>query len=174
MFPTYGPAWYCLGRALGDLARYDEAEQALLKAIEYCPSEKLRIPFAAMALLFRAARDDDRAAQWFRRVIQSAPDHASGYIFLGGTLALQGRLAEAEAMHRRATECAEGCLDEAYLNLGFVLRAQERFEDAAIGFEEALRRDPTDRDAKRSLRDVMACLRERASSGSESTHDATS
>jgi hypothetical protein len=47
------------------------------------------------------------------------------------------------------------------LNLGFVLRAQERFEEAADCFREVIRRDPGYRAAKKALRDVERCLRAR-------------
>ena len=167
VFPTYGPAWHRLGKALSNIARYEEAEQALLKAIEYCPPEILWAPYGAMGHLFKASGDYGRAAEWFRRVIETDPDDAGGYIFLGAVLALQGRLAEAEEVHRRATQCAGGYLDEAFLNLGFVLRAQERFTEAAECFEEAISRDPDDRDAKRALRDVTACMTEPESSGGQ-------
>lgn len=160
VFPTYGPAWHRLGQALIAIARYEEAQQALLKAIEYCPTEKLCLPYAAMGHLFSESGDHSRAAEWFRRAIEAAPDDCIGHIYLGGLLARQGRLVEAEEVHRAGTRCAEGCVDEAFLNLGLVLRAQGRFKEAAECFEEALRRDPNDRDAKRALRDVTACMRE--------------
>lgn len=174
VFPTYGPAWHRLGRALRDIARYEEAEQALLKAIAYCPPQSLWVPYGAMGHLFKASGDYGRATEWFHRVIDTAPDDAGGYIFLGCVLALQGRLTEAEEVHRRATQCAEGCIDEAFLNLGFVLRAQERFAEAAKCFEEAIRRDPDDRDAKRALRDVTACMTEPESSSGQRMTDSHS
>ncbi len=160
VFPSYGPAWYHLGQALGRLARYDEAQQALLKAIEYCPTERLCLPYAAMGRLFDESGDDGRATEWYRRAIAAGPDDCQGHIYLGGLLARQGRLTEAEEVHRAGTRCTEGCVDEAFLNLGFVLRAQGRFEEAAECFEEALRRDPNYRDARRALRDVTACMTE--------------
>lgn len=75
-------------------------------------------------------------------------------IYLGLTLALQGRLRDAERVHRSATQCLEGCIDEAFYNLGLVLRAQERYQEAAECFREAIRRDPKYRIARRALRDV--------------------
>ena len=62
-------------------------------------------------------------------------------------------------MYRQATRCTTGCTDEAFFNLGLVLRAQERFEEAAGCFREAIRIDPKYRVAKRALRDVELCLR---------------
>jgi tetratricopeptide (TPR) repeat protein len=159
VFPTYGPAWHRLGQALGAIAHYEEAQQALQKAIEHCPTEQLGLPYAAMGCLFRESGDYNRAAEWFHRAIEAAPDDCIGHIHLGGLLARQGRLVEAEEVHRAGTRCTDGCVEEAFLNLGLVLRARGRFTEAAECFEEALRRDPDYRDAKRALRDVTACIR---------------
>jgi tetratricopeptide (TPR) repeat protein len=163
--PDFGPVWQFLGNALIELARYDEAEYALSEAIRLCPPERMRIPLAGMGHLFADRGDYPRAAEWYRKAIESAPDHAGGYIHLGGTLAREGRLDEAEMVHRAATRCKDGCLDEAHLNLGLVLLAQERFVEAAECFERALELDPDYREAKKALRDVrrtIAFLREDA------------
>jgi tetratricopeptide (TPR) repeat protein len=157
--PTF-PAWWWLGSALTDLARYEEAEAALTRAIETSTPEILRISLGSMGDLWNKAGDNDRAETWYRRAIEADPDHATGYIYLGAFLARRGRLEEAEEVHRAATKCTKGCLDEAFLYLGLVLRAQERFEEAAECFREAIHRDPDYRLAKRALRDVLACIRE--------------
>jgi tetratricopeptide (TPR) repeat protein len=159
VYPDVGPAWVTLGGNLIELARYDEAERALTRAIDLCPEEKLEIPLAMMGHLYRARGDFDRAEQWYNRAILADPADADGYIYLGGLLAIQGRFVEAEETCRRATECSEGCIDEAFLNLGLVLRAQERFVEAAECIREAIRLDPGYRAAKRALRDVKLCLK---------------
>ncbi|MBA3311841.1 MAG: tetratricopeptide repeat protein [Planctomycetota bacterium] len=158
-YPEDGFAWCALGVDLTSLARYEEAAAALAKAIELCPSAAHRVLFTYWGRLYREAGDYEKAVDWYRKAIEAAPDEASGYLFLGAMLAKQGRLIEAEEIHRRATECTSGCIDEAYLNLGFVLRAQERFAEAADCFRETLRIDPEDKPAKRALRDVESCLR---------------
>lgn len=158
-FPTRGYAWHLLGVALIELTRYEEAEQALDRAIELCPAEKLWLPYHCMGDLFKFAGDYDRAASWYGKSIDAFPDDCTGYIYLGGIFTTQGRHQEAEQVFRMGTHCTDGCLDEAYLNLGFALRAQEKFEDAAECFREAIRRDPHYKAAKRALRDVIACLR---------------
>ena len=66
---------------------------------------------------------------------------------------------DAEESHRAAIACDQDLTDEAYLNLGFVLRAQERFAEAADCFREAISIDPDYRLARRALRDVECCLR---------------
>lgn len=157
--PDHGQAWLLVGINLAGLARYEEAEQAFAKAIEFCPEDKRHVPFAQMGHLCRAAGDYDLAVDWYRRAAELRPGDATYLIFLGGMLAKQGRFAEAEETHRAATACAEGCIDEAYLNLGLVLRARSRFAEAADCFREAIRLDPRDRAARRALRDVELCLK---------------
>jgi tetratricopeptide (TPR) repeat protein len=156
--PDIGPAWMLVGIALVELARYEEAEQAFAKAIELCPPDKRQCPLAQMGHLFREAGDYDQAADWYRRAIEADPGDAKYRIFLGAVLAKQGRFRDAEEAHRSAIGCAEGCIDEAYLNLGLVLRARERFREAAECFREAIRLDPDYRAARRALRDVERCI----------------
>ncbi len=158
-FPDHGVAWMTVGTSLVEVARYEEAEQAFAKAIEYCPPEKLQYPYSQLGHLFDRAGDHQQAAAWYSRAIESAPDDATFRIFLGAILATQGRFTEAEEAHRTALACSKGCIDEAYLNLGFVLRARERFAEAADCFREAIRLDPDYRAARRALRDVERCLR---------------
>jgi tetratricopeptide (TPR) repeat protein len=148
-----------VGTSLVEVARYEEAEQAFAKAIEYCPPEKLQYPYSQLGHLFDRAGDLKQAVAWHSRAIESAPDDATFRIFLGAVLAKQGCFTKAEEACRTAIVCSEGCIDEAYLNLGLVLRARERFEEAADCFREALRLDPDYRAARRALRDVEQCIR---------------
>lgn len=154
---VYG--WYSLGIALQHVSRFAEAEQALRKALDVCLPEDRGAVMAQLGRMFDDAGARDEAIDWYTRAIEHSPDDASYHIFLGGLLARLGRLAEAEAVHRRGTQCAEGYVDEAYLNLGYVLRAQERFAEAAACFREAIRIDPGYRHARRALRDVELCLK---------------
>ncbi|WP_165071445.1 tetratricopeptide repeat protein [Paludisphaera rhizosphaerae] len=158
-YPDDGAAWLVVGDALVSLARYEEAEQALAKAIEHWKPEKRRIPIMHMGHLFHEAGDHEQAAEWYRRAIEADPDDAGGYIYLGGMLAKQGRLYDAEEATRKAVTCTRGCIDEAYLNLGQILRARDRLAEAAECFREALRRDPDYREAHRALRDVELCIK---------------
>jgi Flp pilus assembly protein TadD len=98
------------------------------------------------------------AEEWYRRAVQARPTDATSYIYLGAMLAKNGRLDEAEVCHRQATGCLEGCIDEAYLNLGYVLRAQGRYLDALECFREASSRDPLDTDVHEALEDMEQVL----------------
>jgi tetratricopeptide (TPR) repeat protein len=142
-----------------DLARHDEAQSALKRALAVCPPEKLWIPLSEMGHLHRARGEFKAAAAWYRQAIDAVPEEASPRIYLSGVLARSGRLKEAESSLRAAVRCALGCRDEAYLNLGFVLRAQGRYEEAATCFEQALALDPKYAAARKALRDVRSAIR---------------
>jgi tetratricopeptide (TPR) repeat protein len=115
-----------------------------------------------MGHLYRAWGKYDEAAVWYRRGIELEPDFAGGYIFLGAVLAKSGDLQSAEEQHRKATQCERGCIDEAYLNLGLVLRAQDRYAEAAECLRKSLELD-TDGDqdggTRAALDDVERMLR---------------
>jgi len=157
--PECGPAWKILGSALIDMGRHAEAEGALKRAIALCPLDKVWIPLAEMGHLHKARGEFWGAASWYGQAIKSVPDEASGHIGLGGILARFGRLQEAEEAHRAATCCTRGRRDEAYLNLALVLRAQQRYEEAAACLEQALKLDPKYAAAKKALRDVRETIR---------------
>lgn len=158
-FPDDVVAWIHVGKALGKVARFEEAEQALTKAIEFCLPEHRQYPLSEIGNLYKESGEYDQAAEWYRRAIAAAPNDAGFYLLLGGNFARQSRFAEAEEVYRAAIACTDGCIDEAYLNLGFVLRALERFAEAADCFREALRLDPDYRAARCALFDVERCLR---------------
>ncbi|HUG94219.1 MAG TPA: tetratricopeptide repeat protein, partial [Planctomycetaceae bacterium] len=98
------------------------------------------------------------AELWYRRALDAGPHAAQPHIYLGGFLARRGRLEEAEDVHRRGTGCSHGPVDEAWLNLGLVLRAQERFNEALKCFEAALRLDPDYGKAATAAEDVRRVL----------------
>jgi Flp pilus assembly protein TadD len=100
----------------------------------------------------------EEAENWLRKAVEARPDDATAYIYLGAMLAKNGRLEEAESWHRRAVQCPEGCIDEAYLNLGYVLRAKEEYLEAWECFREALRRDPLYQAAEEAIEDMEQVL----------------
>ena len=155
-----GLVWLHLGEILGELGRYAEARDALFEALRLFSDERKRFPLCELGHLSGRQGDFAEAANWFRKAIEAHPSHASGSIYLGSVLALQGDLAGAEGVYEAAiATCYEGCLEELFLNLGLVLRAQERFSEAAECFREAIRRAPGYREARQALRDVERCLR---------------
>jgi tetratricopeptide (TPR) repeat protein len=156
--PESGWNWARLGFALGNTANYHEAEEALKTALKVSPESKQHIIYGYLGHFCKQRGDNEGAIKWYQLYIDKMPDDASGYIFLGCVLAVQGRLVEAEATHRFAVTRKEGCIDEAYHNLGLVLRAQGRLEEAADCFEKAVTHDPKYDDAKEALADVRAAI----------------
>jgi tetratricopeptide (TPR) repeat protein len=153
-YPNHAVAWLSHGISLYSIARYPEALAALRRAARLCPPEKLHIVHSHLGHLHHWRGNYHLAKNWFRKAMASSPTDASAYIYLGGLLALEGRLKEAEKTHRRATLCEQGCIEEAFLDLGFVLRAQERYPEALACFQRALEIDPKYKDAKKALIDV--------------------
>lgn len=153
-YPAHVPALLIYGIALRKLARYEEARRAIQRVIKLIPKERLHLPYTEMGLLYRDKGDLEKAAHWFRKSIDACPSNAGYRIFLGGVLARKGRLKEAEKCHRQATKCSTGAIDEAYFNLGLVLRAQERYQEAMACFKKALEMDPHYKDVKMEMKDL--------------------
>jgi tetratricopeptide (TPR) repeat protein len=146
------------GMELQTLARYAEAHAAYERAMSLLPVGEHKRIYRQCGLLAQDQADIEAAEGWYRRAIEALPTDATAYIYLGAMLAKNGRLDEAEVCHRQATECPEGCIDEAFLNLGYVLRAKGQYLDALECFREALSRDPLDTDVQEALEDMEQVL----------------
>jgi tetratricopeptide (TPR) repeat protein len=157
-YPDDAWALIYFGMALQDLARYAEARASYERALTLLPPEDHARIYRQLGLLAQDQSNIQEAEGWYRRAIEALPSEATAHIYLGAMLAKHGRLDDAEACHRSATECHEGCIDEAYLNLGYVLRAKGQYLDALQCFREALSRDPLDTDAQEALEDIEQVL----------------
>jgi tetratricopeptide (TPR) repeat protein len=157
-YPDDDRAWLILGMALSEAYRYEEAEQAFAKAIEFSPRDRLSVVYAQMGHLFQQSGNMTEAAVWYGRAVKGAADDATYHNLMGWLLARQGRLHDAEVCFRLATQCEHGNVEEAFFYLGQVLRSQERFAEAADCFRETLRTDPEYRPAGWALRDMERCL----------------
>ena len=157
-YPDFYSAWVLLGNSLTDMANYDVARDALETALRLSPPARMRLSLATMGEHYKSRGDYQSAAEWYQRSIDVAPDHATGYIYLGGLLTRQGRLDEAEESYRAATACKSGHIEEAYLNLGLVLRAQERLVESAEALVHAIELDPNYPEAKHALKDVRKTI----------------
>jgi tetratricopeptide (TPR) repeat protein len=139
------------------VTRYEEAIRVYLRAAEL--RENARAPiYGALGHLHRYRGDYAQAERWYQSAIEVSPHDAGGYIFLGGVQARQGKLNEAEATHRAATNCTEGCIDEANLNLGLVLRGQGHLREAAECFRKAIELTADYAEAIDALEDVETAL----------------
>ena len=118
----------------------------------------VRLLLSEMGHLHKAKGAFKQAERYFRKVIAEVPDESTGYTFLGDILFYQGRLTECEGIFRRGTTCGEGCMYEAYHNLGVALRAEERLVEAAECFLHVLKLEPDYEPAQDALKDVRAAI----------------
>ena len=153
-FPNHDLVRLYYAIALYELARYEEAKKNLWQLIKECDPEHLPYLYSQMGHLHKKKGEFKKAADWYRKAVKIANREAGYLIFLGAVLALDGKLSEAEACHRQATKCKTGDFSEAYLNLGYVLRAREKYKQALSCFEKALELDPKYKEAKQAIKDI--------------------
>jgi tetratricopeptide (TPR) repeat protein len=160
-FPDYSIGWVLHGVILYGLARYEEAEQVLREAIQGLDLDELSFGYIHLGHLHRDRGNNEEAEKWYRKAIELSPDDAGRHTYLGALLAKKGDLKAAEESHRKGTRCSKGPVDEAYLNLGFVLRAEERYTEALGCFKRALELDQDYEEAalaKSDMEKVIALL----------------
>jgi tetratricopeptide (TPR) repeat protein len=141
-FPEFEMGWLLQGILLRELARYDEAEKSLRRAVQLLPDQRLDLGYVELGHLFKARGDYENAEPNYRKSIELAPEKAGRHVYLGALLAMKGDFVAAEKAHRDGTRCAMGDIAEAYLNLGYVLRCQERYNEALDCFNKAIEISP--------------------------------
>ena len=149
-------AWLDLGQALGQLARYEPAEQAFQKAIELSGDQSNGAILGEIGNLYRARGDFETAIVWYQKQIDAEPDDAMGYLYLGNIQMRRGNFAAAKAAFESALTCDRVCLEEAHYSMGLVNRCTGLISDAKTHFEKAIELDPKFTQAKIALKDVMS------------------
>jgi len=154
-WPDAPHGWIVLGSTLASLSRYDEARQALLKAIRIIPPQEKFFALSQMGLMYEEKGSYRIAERWFCKSLSCNPKSTTNLVFLGACLAKQGRFTEAKRHYRRAIKVKSKPPDEAWFNLGLVLRAEGNHDDALECFENALKIDPKYSLAKRAAQDIQ-------------------
>lgn len=141
--PEDGYAWFIHGDSLRQMGRSSEAIVALEKAMETAPDDRLSDVQIQLGMIYMKMGRFDEAERWFAAAVECDPDGERGWcwIFRGGNFASWEKFEQALECHRRAVELGYN-EDEAYLNIGCVLRAQGKYEDAADAFRKALSLTP--------------------------------
>jgi len=145
---------YLRADSLLELLRLREAEQAAREALKLCGKESRRHSYCILGRILRDAGRPAEAIQQYEAAIRAEPDHAQGYIYLGGLYAYLGNFEKSSKMRERATRFKKGVIDEAWVNLGYLRTAQERFSEARECFQRALKIDPKYKAAKDGLRQL--------------------
>ena len=149
--PGHVAAWNRLGVLNARTGRHQEAEDALLNAVELHPElAPLRNNLGFEYVLQRRWID---AEAEFRNALALKPDFNRARINLGLTLAKQDRFAE--ALTQFAAVVPE---PDAYYNLGLIFRSEHRYRDAAGVFERVLEIDPNFVAARKQLQQIQPQL----------------
>ena len=146
------------GIALQELARHDEAEDALLQAERLAAGPERALVRRQRGSLAEARGRDDAAVDLYRQAIELAPEDPRGYVALGSLLVRRGRADEALRALRRAVTCTDGEVEEAYCHLGVALRSRGEYLEALGCFRAALELDPDYPLAQEGLADVEHVL----------------
>ena len=155
--PSSQRAWLDLGHALGNLARYSEAENAFNRAIELADGGPVDAIYGEIGHLYRAQGKFEEAVEWYQKQIDADPTDASGYVFLGNVQRVQGKSTEAIETFKLALNCELGCLEEAHYSLGLAYRNHGQYFEAKVQFEKAIAMDQKFAAAKLALKDVSGC-----------------
>lgn len=161
-----------LARALTRLSRFEEANSALDEAFAKASEREIaawnKVVFTQRGHLEQRRGDYPQAEHWFARAIEVAPQQTYNHVFLGVLVFQLGEIKRAEEIYRNAIKVCRpedgDALDEIYANLGGVLVAQERYEEAVECFERTLQIDPNYEFAKIRLKDARKLLKMRQSS----------
>ena len=156
--PRDAAGWAFLATALIELRLYTKARTALRRLDRVAPGRLAYPVCVRWAAYYDAIGDLKRSEGWYRRAVAAAP---AALVFLGALLAKQGRLAEAKRCHRRATRLPDDvrlARDEAYFNLGLILRAERRYRTALDCFDRAIALNPKYVEAFEARADVRSAL----------------
>ena len=152
--PDYVPAHAGIGEALFHLARYEEALEALARAVSLQPEAALTgARLRLMSLAEQELGRSEAAAGHFERALQLDPRDAEALDRLALVRYGQQRYAEALELNRRLAELSpEGA--QIHANIGAALYFLGRVDAAVRSFEQALALDPTLQTARAALEQI--------------------
>lgn len=156
--PNHVPTLIRYAGTLISLAQYSAAEAVLDHAQPITPEERLHLVIAQRGHLRKAQGDFVEAEELFLKAHALRPNDATYLIFAGSVAFRRGHIRHAETLARQATACPDGCLDEAWFNLGGYLLAARQYHEAADCYRRALDLDPEYDLARERLTDVELIL----------------
>ena len=158
--PESQRGWIDYGHALGNLARYREAEAAYHRAIELTAEPDRDSIYGELGNLFRNEGNYEIATQWYCKQIEANPKDATGHVFLGSLEIKRGEFASAIEILQEGLECETVCFEELHFALGNAYRSLEEFTLAKVHYDKAIAADPKYDTAKTALKDVKNAISE--------------
>lgn len=137
--PTYSQAYFLLGTAYMDMAKWSDAETALNKSISF--NDKLQSAYLALGACLVEQKKFAEAEKPLLKGLELVPDASRGHYDLGRTYYSLNRFQEAEPHARKAVEL-EPKFPEAHILLGNVLLRLRDGQGALTEFQEYLRLAP--------------------------------
>lgn len=158
--PDHVPTLIRYACNLISLAQYSAAQAALDHAQPIAPKERLHLVIAQRGHLLEAQGDFLGAEELFMQAHGLDPDDATYLIYAACVAFRRGDIGRAESLARQASGCTDGCIDEAWFNLGGYLLSAKRYSEAADCYRRALDIDPDYDIARERLGDVELILKD--------------
>jgi len=156
--PNHAPTLVRYANNLIALRQYSAAAKALDSA-EACVSEKkLHYVLAQRGHLLMAKGNFPAAEKLFLQAHHLEPNDATYLIYAGSAAFNEGDIDRSEALYRQAIVSSEGCIEEAYFNLGGCMLSKREYHEAAGCYRKALEIDSNYKVAQRRLADVNHIL----------------
>lgn len=150
-----GIAWFHFGDALRCVGKLQEAEEALLKAVDLAPKATRFTVYARIGMLMAKRGSPSDAEKWYR--VATSEAGCPGWMW-----GLRGANLLRTESYRLAKSCLETALisedsvkEEVFLNLALMERAQRHYEEARKHLNDALAIDPNFDEAKRVLQSLV-------------------
>ncbi|BBO91974.1 tetratricopeptide repeat protein [Desulfosarcina ovata] len=140
-FPNDGVAMVYLGMMYAEIHRYNESTSILKKAIRNLPNSGYEIAkaYSALGYLYQEKGNFRTAERWYRKALNEEPKNPFHHQHVGEILNIQGDFDSAEKYFRSVTDMPTSRLnDQAYLELGRVLKSKEMYSEALDCFKKAL------------------------------------
>lgn len=146
--------------ALRNVDRFKDAKKALDRLLKLTGKSDDDISWylCQMGRIYEDSGNFQKAIQWFDKANLANPEEATFLIYKGVMLLRLEKYDDSSEVLLKATHCSEGCIEEAFYNLGVVRIAQEKYEEAFICFEKALEIDSKYKEAKQQLKDMEKVL----------------
>ncbi len=161
-FPNSQGGWDMYSFALFRIDRFKDAKKALYKSIELIdePNKQRRLAWlqCRMGEIYRDSGHLNKALEWFHKAHITNPAEATFLIYQGVTFLRIEKFDKAIETFQKATNCENGCIDEAFYNLGVGYLIRKNYKEAVFCFEKALEIDPKYKEAKQQLKDVKKVL----------------